>query len=47
MPVLLLYWTPDVCPDGESYFHKDEYERDQKVLEALNAPFDSDLPIDL
>jgi murein L,D-transpeptidase YcbB/YkuD len=47
LPVLLLYWTADVGPNGESYFYKDVYERDQKILAALNAPFQRDLPLDL
>lgn len=47
LPVLLLYWTADIGPNGESWFFKDIYERDQRVLDALEAPFAPDLPIDL
>ncbi len=47
LPVLLLYWTADVGPNSEYHFYKDVYERDQKILVALNAPFASELPIDL
>jgi len=47
LPVLLLYWTADIGPNGESWFFKDIYERDQRVLDALEAPFAPGLPIDL
>jgi murein L,D-transpeptidase YcbB/YkuD len=47
LPVLLLYWTADIGPNGERHFYKDVYERDQKVLAALDAPFALELPIDL
>jgi len=41
LPVLLLYWTADIGRNGEYYFFKDIYERDQRVLDALDAPFES------
>ncbi len=47
MPVLLLYWTADMGPNGERHFYKDVYERDQRILAALDAPFELELPIDL
>lgn len=47
LPVLLLYWTADIGADGESHFYKDVYDRDQKILAALDAPFTSELAIDL
>lgn len=47
LPVLLFYLTADIGPNGEYYFHKDIYERDQRVLDVLDAPFAPDLPIDL
>jgi murein L,D-transpeptidase YcbB/YkuD len=47
LPVLLLYWTADMGPNGERYFYKDVYERDQKVLESLDAPFALELPLGL
>ena len=47
LPVLLLYWTADIGPKGESYFHKDVYGRDQRVLKGLDSPFSPELPIDL
>ncbi|MGI9220669.1 MAG: L,D-transpeptidase family protein [Woeseiaceae bacterium] len=47
LPVLLLYWTADTGADGERLFYKDVYDRDQKVLAALDAPFTLELPIDL
>jgi murein L,D-transpeptidase YcbB/YkuD len=44
MPVLLLYWTAMVTPDDVVYFYSDVYERDQKIVKALNEPFQIDLP---
>jgi len=44
MPVLLLYWTAEVGANGQIRFYADVYERDQAVLDALNAPFRIDLP---
>jgi murein L,D-transpeptidase YcbB/YkuD len=35
MPVLLTYWTAWI-EDGEVQFREDIYERDQRVLDALN-----------
>jgi murein L,D-transpeptidase YcbB/YkuD len=40
LPVLLLYWTADIGPNGEYFFYNDVYERDQRVLDALDAPFE-------
>ena len=40
LPVLLLYWTADIGPNGEYHFYKDVYERDQRVLDELNTPFE-------
>ena len=39
IPVLLLYWTVEVSPDGAVYFKKDLYGRDEDVLEGLNGEF--------
>ena len=39
IPVLLLYWTVEVSPDGAVYFKKDLYGRDGDVLEGLNGEF--------
>lgn len=47
LPVLLLYWTADVGPNGEHLFYKDVYERDQRILDALDAPFEPELRLDL
>ncbi len=44
MPVLLLYWTAEVGADGRIRFYEDVYERDQAILDALNAEFKIDLP---
>jgi len=40
LPVLLLYWTADVNDNGVIHFHKDVYNRDKRILDALNAPLD-------
>ena len=47
LPVMLLYLTTDIGPNVEQHFYKDIYERDQRILAALNAPFELELPIDL
>jgi murein L,D-transpeptidase YcbB/YkuD len=47
LPVLLLYWTADIGADGEYLFYNDIYQRDQRVLAGLDAPFHTELPIDL
>ena len=44
MPVLLLYWTAEVGTDGQIHFYEDVYERDQAILDALNAEFHISLP---
>jgi murein L,D-transpeptidase YcbB/YkuD len=44
MPVLLLYWTTMVTPDGVVYFFNDVYSRDERIAEALNQPFHFDPP---
>jgi len=44
MPVLLLYWTAMVEPDGTVYFFNDVYERDKRITEALGEPFRLDMP---
>jgi murein L,D-transpeptidase YcbB/YkuD len=44
IPVLLLYWTAMVDPDGVVYFYNDVYERDARIAEALNQPFRLDMP---
>jgi len=44
MPVLLLYWTAMVEPDGTVYFFNDVYERDERIAEALSEPFQLDMP---
>jgi murein L,D-transpeptidase YcbB/YkuD len=38
LPVLLLYWTAEVGHDGRVYFREDLYQRDTRLLQALNAP---------
>jgi murein L,D-transpeptidase YcbB/YkuD len=44
MPVLLLYWTAMVKPDGTVYFFNDVYERDERIAKALGEPFRLDMP---
>lgn len=39
VPVMLLYWTAVAAGDGTVEFYPDLYERDAKVLKALEAPF--------
>jgi murein L,D-transpeptidase YcbB/YkuD len=35
LPVLLLYWTIAVAPDGSVSFYKDVYGRDQRIVDVL------------
>jgi murein L,D-transpeptidase YcbB/YkuD len=44
MPVLLLYWTADVTPDGVVRFFADVYGRDPDLARALDQPFSIDPP---
>ena len=44
IPVIIIYLTASVDPDGEIRFYKDIYDRDAKVLDALNGPVMIDLP---
>ena len=39
VPVMLLYFTAVVAPDGELQFRPDLYGRDGPIIEALAAPF--------
>ena len=36
MPVFILYWTAMVEADGTARFFKDVYQRDAKLLAAMN-----------
>ena len=38
VPVVIVYLTASVNADGGIRFYKDIYNRDQKVLDALNGP---------
>jgi murein L,D-transpeptidase YcbB/YkuD len=39
VPVILMYWTVDVAPDGSVSFKPDLYERDPGLLRALEDDF--------
>ena len=45
LPVFLLYWTAMVEPNGVVHFFNDVYSRDTAVAEALDEPFQVDLPL--
>jgi murein L,D-transpeptidase YcbB/YkuD len=47
IPVLLLYWTVIVSKEGQVLFLRDVYERDGRILKALEDRFEFDLPPDL
>jgi hypothetical protein len=38
VPVVIVYLTASINADGKVRFYKDIYNRDQKVLDALNGP---------
>ncbi len=42
LPVLILYWTAWVNPDGELKFYRDVYDRDGAILKALDSGFDTE-----
>ncbi len=44
LPVFILYWTAHADPDGTVRFARDIYERDAKLLEALDGPVRIELP---
>ncbi len=44
VPVVIVYLTASVNADGKVRFYKDIYNRDQKVLDALNGPIVISLP---
>jgi murein L,D-transpeptidase YcbB/YkuD len=44
VPVVIVYLTASVDPGGKVRFYKDVYNRDQKVLAALNGPVVIALP---
>ena len=44
VPVVIVYLTASVDPDGRVRFYNDVYGRDQMVLDALNGPVIIDLP---
>lgn len=44
VPVVILYLTASIAADNNVRFLKDIYDRDQKVLDALNGPVVIDLP---
>jgi L,D-transpeptidase YcbB len=39
LPILLLYWTANVTPDGVVHFYRDIYRRDPAIARALDGPF--------
>ncbi len=39
IPVLLLYWTANVDPDGVVHFYRDVYQRDPPIEKVLDGPF--------
>jgi murein L,D-transpeptidase YcbB/YkuD len=44
LPVYLLYWTADVDDSGTAHFYRDVYDRDRKLLDALDGEIVIDLP---
>lgn len=46
VPVMILYWTAGMGPDGGFGFYPDVYERDAAVLRALDSDFDMSAGLD-
>ncbi|MCE5233048.1 MAG: L,D-transpeptidase family protein [Mizugakiibacter sp.] len=44
VPLLLLYWTVDVLPDGRVAYKPDVYARDAELLHALDAHLPATMP---
>ena len=44
VPVVILYITAGIGSDGDIRFYKDIYDRDQRVLDALDGPVTIQLP---
>jgi murein L,D-transpeptidase YcbB/YkuD len=44
LPVLLLYWTAQLGPDGRVNFYDDIYDRDAPIARALAEPFRLEAP---
>lgn len=40
LPILMLYWTARVEPDGVAHFYGDVYSRDERIARMLDAPFE-------
>ncbi len=45
VPIIILYLTTGLDSDGNILFYKDIYEKDRKVLEALNGPVVIEPPV--
>ncbi|MEZ5566669.1 MAG: L,D-transpeptidase family protein [Gammaproteobacteria bacterium] len=43
-PVLILYWTAEVDGQGQLRFHPDVYDRDPRLLAALNGEVLIEIP---
>lgn len=44
VPVLLLYFTAGMDENGQFFFYKDIYKRDEKVIQGLKQPFQLHAP---
>ena len=44
MPVMLLYWTAEIGPDGDVRFYSDVYSRDARIAREMAEPFKAELP---
>ena len=44
VPVLLLYFTAQIDEDGQVFFYKDIYSRDEKISSGLKEPFKIVIP---
>jgi len=42
--LLLPYWTAEIGAGGQIHFYDDVYQRDQKILTALDSPYRVNIP---
>ncbi len=44
LPVLLLYWTAEIGPEGDVHFYTDVYDRDARIAKEMAESFRAEIP---